>query len=413
MSVEKENGLTMNTSVQEDSNTVNEMKAHIGKNLITLLKLLKKTQKAFAQEIGIAPSMLNEYIKGKAVPSLFVIHRICNNPSINRFGFTIQDFICTDIDFMYSSLINTFNQCVIHESKECIKKINGLGVYMVCFANNAHAIDDSKPLLKYGVLFIYRISNNTPNSNPYKALLRIFPAYEAAKELFTDLNMKHKLYENELNGDWKAICEVCEVSVEDGETHLENNDSYYIGDVFFSKAQKPHMFFNLGNVGLGDYATFIFNMPPKRSSSEYIGGLGVVTSICRGLEHLPVAHKVIISKYLFDADENGSCDEAARESIFKKHLVFTNKKLNLGEKADDLASFCMQLMADKSGLLKEDDKRALLKNRIGNIVLDCFEANARCIFGVPDTDDNSVYQELKSFMKYNSQKQTDNRMISD
>ena len=389
------------------------MKSYISENLKALIEIRGTSQKQFATDLGIAPSALNEYIKGKSIPNLSVLYRICNTSSINQYGFTLHDFVNTSIDFTYLKLSSAVNQRLVMESTGYGNSNRVLGVYMVCFANSAHTVDSTNPLLKYGVLFIYRMENSMENASPFKAFLKVINSYAKAKEYFLSLKNSRSVFAEKLhevesqeekkklrNLDWRAICEVNGISVAHDSIYPDDSDFCYIGDVCFSKAHKPHMFFTLVNVELGDCATFIFN---TKDEGEYIGGLGILTSIRRGAlsEHIPVAHKLIISKYLFDADSRGEYDEARREELFMDYLEFQNNNFQMNDDVSELAEYCIRLMDDQSPILQDmENKIALLRLRVTKIMTNCFAANARSMFGVTDNDNSAVERMLEEFREY-------------
>lgn len=374
-----------------------KLKAHIGDNLARLIRSLGLSQREFAEKIDVAPSALNEYIKRKSIPSIAVISRICNNRSLNLSGFTMQDFVSTEVDFPDASTCPPPEMQAEPQQTDCPDHMDFVGSYIMCFINTSLPFDlsESSPGLKYGVLCIYR-NSDVGATEPFNAFLRVCVDYEDARSFIIGLDTALGKNRGGIVGVRRAIYDYSRFSQDSRE-----NDMFYNGTVSFASAQSSHMFINLSNAALGDDASLIFHVPPKRHSSDYIGGIGISASVSRGLNHLPMAQKIIISSGLFDRFDTGeriiTCDETVREEILLDLLLLDDRTVELTTEAEELAAFCKRLTAEKSELLSEDDKLALISNRIRRLVAAYFRTHSRSVSAITLQEDQTVYKVLKRF----------------
>ena len=130
----------------------------------------------------------------------------------------------------------------------------------------------------------------------------------------------------------------------------------------------------------------IFNNPP--TNIKYIGGIGTVNTMARGREHNPCVQFIIMSRKLIDKPDG---------EIYKC-LKFDKINVNLDYAIKDMADLFKRLFAEKNELslsLNENQKIAILQNKIEYHFNEILEANVFRFAKITNREDDVVYKIIK------------------
>lgn len=161
------------------------------------------------------------------------------------------------------------------------------------------------------------------------------------------------------------------------------NDGTYTGKLSFSE---HHAFINIESKIYGDKAMFVLYSPPKKTTSDYIGGIGSVASIAHGRKHMPTAQKIIMSKF-----ELGCSSE-----VIAEHLSMSNAPVTQTNEAAALCDFCRKLYDGQNNgadFFDENDKEAMIERRLNQLVKNYIEKNI-CYVGSVSEDEDKKYLRL-------------------
>ena len=161
------------------------------------------------------------------------------------------------------------------------------------------------------------------------------------------------------------------------------SQNYYKGNL---TTNRQSIYFDLNNKFNGDQCYMIFNNPP--SNSKYVGGVGTVNTMARGREHNPCVQFIILSSNVIDKPDGEIYD----------CLKFDDINVNLDYAIKDLVDLFKRLFAESneiSSTLTENQKIAILQNKIEYHFNEILEANVFRFAKISNKEDDVVYKLIK------------------
>lgn len=136
----------------------------------------------------------------------------------------------------------------------------------------------------------------------------------------------------------------------------------------------------------GDFSYILLNNPP--SKSEYIGGIGTVNSVSKGREHNPCVQYIIVSKKVIEKPDGDlyNC------------LKLDDYMVKLDNAIDDAISLFKRLYVEKNEIsldLSENQKRAIVQNKLEYHFYDILESNAFRFAKVSNKEDDAVFKLIR------------------
>lgn len=308
------------------------------------LKLLadKYTQKYIADCTGFSQSSINNYLTKSSEPSIQFLIALKQS-----FGICLDDFLFSEIDTSEDLACDRF-----------------VGNYIVYYYNNnsykGEIHTNLSNTLNYGVISIIKEKHLDKNVIVYGTFMK--GKTEAVKML------------KELNSN---------LSAEEIVRMYKSTDNYYKGDL---KTTQQSLFIDLYNKFNGDQCYMIFNNPP--SNSNYIGGIGTVNTVARGREHNPCVQFIILSQKLIDKPD-GEIYEC---------LKFDDINVNLDDVVKDLVDLFKRLFVSKNEIsnnLTENQKSAILKNKLEYHFNEILEANVFRFAKISNREDDMIYKLIR------------------
>lgn len=360
----------------------NKLMKQIGVNLGKLRCAMGWTQSKMAELTGIAEPTLANYLKGERLPGIDYLVGLCAMDVIRERGIILK------LDNIISA---TFDPERAFEVKEtyALDTTRGadhgdfVGNY-ICYFNN-----QSKPVheqelsasreLRLGVISIYDDYNSITAEKSLKARAAFFKLSELDRAVKmkrdTDAIFKPKGYVIDRND---ALSEYYR--------GIRDSVGVYEGEVTFSAY---HAFLNLSSEVYSDNALLILYSPKKRADSDYIGGLGCIASVAHGRMHMPTSQKIIVSRHELLC----SFEEIAG------HLAFSHVNITQNEESVSLTELCSRLygIAREADFLDERDKRAIIENRLTQLVRNYIENSVCCVGCVSEEEDKKVYYLIKKY----------------
>lgn len=340
-------------------------------NLEIILKRSSWTQKRLAGEMGVAQSMMVEYLRGSRLPSLRSILRLVNSTEIQKLiPFTIDQFLTGDIRDSddRSDAAFAWNQ------EESVHK-DILGTYLLyLFDQKLYEVGSVPRMrkLRYGVLSLYEVARKSGGVKVL-AFARFFKSEADA------LAFRGELDRVDDAGQERRSAEIA---------LYHSYDDSYAGSVMLIG---NHIFVDLFSSLYNDKALIVLTAPDKKPGAEYIGGLGNVLSITHGAEHVPVSQKIILSRGALEASE---------EEI-TSHLLFGDVKIEIDGEAKALLQlmelFCSSEEEDAylGRVLDAADRHAILQQRLRQLINNYMGRTFNGLFLVSKQDDHACYQFLK------------------
>lgn len=308
------------------------------------LKVLatKYTQKHIAEQTGFSQSSINNYLTKSSEPSIQFLIALKNS-----FGICIDDFLFSEIE--------TDNQ-VSHD--------RFIGNYLVYYYNNnsykGEVHTNLSNTLNYGVISVLKEKELNNNVLVYGVFMK---DKSEAVDILKRLNQA------------KDTAEKMKI-------HHETKN-YYKGSL---STNKQSIYFDLHNKFNGDQCSMMFNNPP--SNGKYIGGVGTVNTMARGREHNPCVQFMIISQNIIDKPDGEIYD----------CLKFDKINVNLDYAIKDMADLFKRLFAEKNEIslnLNENQKLAILQNKIEYHFNEILEANVFRFAKITNREDDVVYKLIK------------------
>lgn len=310
------------------------------KNLKVLAN--KYTQKHIADSTGFSQSSINNYITKSSEPSIQFLIALKN-----AFGICIDDFLFSDISIEKSESYDRF-----------------VGNYMVYYYNNnsykGEVHTNLASTLNYGVISIVK-------EHVLDKKVSVYGTFMKDK---TDATRILKMLNSYTSG--KEIIQ-----------YYTENDNIYKGDI---NTTAQSISIDMCNKVNGDQCYMIFNNPP--SASKYIGGVGTVNTIARGREHNPCIQFIIVSKYIIDKPDG---------EIYQC-LKFDDVNVNLDYAVKDLVDLFKRLFVEKNEIsksLNENQKIAILQNKLEYYFDDMIEANVFRFAKISNKEDDMIYKLIR------------------
>lgn len=300
------------------------------------------TQKYIAEKTGFSQSSINNYLTKSSEPSIQFLIALKNS-----FGICIDDFLFAEIETEISVDYDRF-----------------VGNYLVYYYNNnsykGEVHTNLSNTLNYGVISIIKAKDSHSNVDVYGEFTK--DKTHAVKVL------------KELNS--------AKTSEEIVEIYRETNN-YYKGDL---TTNQQSIYFDLSNKFNGDQCYMIFNNPP--TNAKYLGGVGTVNTMARGREHNPCVQFIIMSKKLIDKPDGEIYD----------CLKFDKITVNLDYAIKDMVDLFKRLFVEAneiSATLTENQKLAILQNKIEYHFSEILEANVFRFAKISNREDDVIYKLIK------------------
>lgn len=310
------------------------------KNLKVLAN--KYSQKYIAECTGFSQSSINNYLTKSSEPSIQFLIALKNS-----FGICIDDFLFADIS-----------------TEEDVSYDRFVGNYMVYYYNNnsykGEVHTNLSSTLNYGVVSIVKEHLLDKNVIVYGTFMK---QKTDATKLLKQLN------------SFSSGKEIIK--------SYEENNNFYKGNI---KTTSQSISLDMCNKVNGDQCYMIFNNPP--TTTNYVGGVGTVNTIARGREHNPCVQFIIVSKLLIDKPD-GEIYEC---------LKFDDVNVNLDYAVKDLVDLFKRLFVEKneiSSSLSENQKIAILQNKLEYHFDDMLEANVFRFAKISNKEDDMVYKLIK------------------
>ena len=308
------------------------------------LKVLadKYTQKYIADMTGFSQSSINNYLSKSSEPSIQFLISLKN-----AFGICIDDFLFGDISV-----------------SEVRSNKRFAGNYIVYYYNNpsykGEVHTNLSNTLNYGVVSIL---DSQDMKNGYSAYGTFYKNRSEAIKLLKKLN-------STTNSD-----EIRSLHEEYG--------NFYKGHFGYTEQS---LFIDLKNNENDDQSFMIFNNP--HSTLEYIGGAGTVNSVSRGREQNPCIEFLIMSKNLIDKPDG---------EIYEL-LKFDDYVINFDYAIKDTIDLFKRLFVENNEIstsLNENQKIALVKNKVEYHLNDILSANAFRFAKISNKDDDKIFKLIK------------------
>ena len=359
---------------------------NIGENLKWIRNQVGWTQAQFAEELGISEASLSNYVNGRNEPAVHILLCVCRNRSVTE--------KCGDltIDMIVNTRIRSFaggsgSPVYMTPAGEGADDASdeAAGAYFCIYYDQSKTSYDrdvkSDRDLRCGVIAIYD-HTELATGKKRNAVCGAFFKNE-------DRNLALEL-KNGLDAAFKESDErVREDMINEKFNSISAVSSPYRGTVTYTDR---HMFIAIRGKEYGDNALIALYKPGKRSDSEYVGGLGAITSVSRGIHHMPVAQKIIISKYkIVSSDE-----------MIKARLDAAGYNVSTGNEAEELCRFCSKLFSPGEGgfgLISENDRIAILKSRLDQLVKNYVVKNVCAVFSISKDEDDEVFKMIKNSIK--------------
>lgn len=300
------------------------------------------TQKHIAERTGFSQSSINNYLSKSSEPSIQFLIALKN-----AFGICIDDFLFGDIQLKEQKPIDRF-----------------VGNYIVYYYNNnsykGEVHTNLSNTLNYGVISVLREKDLDGGFSVYGTFL---PQRSEAVKLLKSVNGA---------SDTKEILQ----------HHLAYNNVYKGG----INMSDQSLFIELRNPTNGDQTYMIFNNP--HSQATYKGGVGTVNSVSRGREHNPCVEYIIMSRKLIDKPDGEIYD----------CLKFSDFYIQFDYAIKDLIDLFKRLFVEKNELsssLNENQKSALIKNKLEYHFNDILDANVFRFAKISNREDDMVFKLIK------------------
>lgn len=300
------------------------------------------TQKYIAEKTGFSQSSINNYLTKSSEPSIQFLIALKN-----AFGICIDDFLFSEIETDKEQDFDRF-----------------IGNYLVYYYNNnsykGEVHTNIANTLNYGVISVVKERDLHSNVLVYG---------EFMKDKTDAIKILKKV------NSVKTSEEIINIHKSSG--------NYYKGNL---TTNRQSIYFDLHNKFNGDQCYMIFNNPP--SNTKYVGGVGTVNTMARGREHNPCVQFIILSKNIIDRPDGEIYD----------FLKFDDINVNLDYAIKDLVDLFKRMFAENneiSSTLTENQKIAILQNKIEYHFNEILEANVFRFAKISNKEDDVIYKLIK------------------
>ena len=360
----------------------NAIMIQIGHNLNKLRSAMEWTQAKMASVTGVAePTMMN-YLKGEKMPKIDYLMNLCAMDVFKKKGlfFDIRDLLSSSFD---PELAQRVREGAAVSETDTLFHDDFIGSYFCYYYDQTKPVHDQDENttreLRYGVLTVYYDYNSVTAQKKMK----VYATFYKEAELGVAIDAKAKIDEifTEYSGAAERITRIAECYCS-----FKENNGLYEGEVFFSN---QHAFVSISSPVYNDTALIILYSPQKRTDSDYLGGIGCLSSVAHGNMHMPTAQKIILSRY----ELRCSAEEIA------DHLSLSSVPVSQTEEAEAIVEMCEKLYGEKGDFarfLEKRDKIAIIENRLNQLVRNYIEKNVCCVSSVSREEDGKVYSLIKS-----------------
>lgn len=308
------------------------------------LKILAKqyTQRYIADKTGFSQSSINNYLAGTSEPSIQFLVALKE-----AFGISIDGFLFSNF-----------------ENKQNVSYDKFIGNYIVYYYNNSsykgEVHTNLKNTLNYGVISVLQDKELDNRVSVYATFVQ---GRVEATRLLKELNAA---------SDVNSIVSI-----------LSQTKYLYKGTLL---ANDQTIAIELRDKENGDFSYILFNNPP--TSSEYLGGIGTVNSMSKGREHNPCVQYMIISKKVIEKPDGElyNC------------LKLDDYMVKLDDSIDDIVALFKRLYVDKNEIsidLSENQKIAIIQNKLEYHFYDILDANAFRFAKVSNKEDDAVFKLIR------------------
>lgn len=311
------------------------------------LKVLadKYSQKKVAEDTGVSPASINNYLNKNSDPSASFLLKLKNAYDI-------------DIDRFLTGPIE------IAEKKELTKHdVRFVGEYSLYYYDtNVYKgrVHRSTNILRYGVMSIL---GDSKEKEGLKVYAKFFDNRKDMEETFKFLA--------------SASSEKQKVA------YYNEQESKYTGVLETSAAQ---IFVRLKNNAEEDHCLIILNNPP--SNNKYIGGLGTVNSVARGREKMPCVQYIIVSEKLFKIPDG---------EIYQR-LALGMSEVNVQNESNQLITLFKNLYIenmDNPNGLNDFQKQRIISDSLASMLKDMLDANMFRFAKISNSEDDSFFRMIR------------------
>lgn len=358
-----------------------ELMKQIGRNLTKLKTAMGWTQARMSSLTEVAEPTTANYLRGERMPSLEYLITLCNLDEVKakRIELRIDDFLSSSFD---PGKAQSIKNSAAQELSDIADHRDFAGVYLCYFYDqskpvNEHVSRGSREL-RFGILTVFDDYNCVTGEKKMKAVASFYKA----REIEGVVAKKAEL--DRIFSDGSSVAER-NAAISDYYANLD--DGVYSGEVSFTA---QHAFVSIQSRIHSDTALMILYSPPKRTDSDYIGGIGSIASVAHGRAHMPSAQKIIVSRYELKC----SFEEIA------DYLSLSSAVVSGNEESKALVTMCKNLYGGESpmsALLDEGDKTAIIETRLNQLVQGYIEKNVCCVGTVSSEEDKSVYELIRKY----------------
>lgn len=308
-----------------------------------LKKLAKRyTQKYIAEKTNFSQSSINNYLSGSSEPSMQFLIALKE-----AFGISIDGFLFSNFEDYDNVPYDKF-----------------VGNYIVYYYNNnsykGEVNVNVTNTLNYGVISILKERDLDNHGIVYATFVQ---GRAEASKLLKEVNQV------------KTSTEIIDI--------ISKSKYLYKGRVNISN---QIISIELKDKDNGDFSYILLNNPP--SKTEYIGGIGTVNSVSRGREHNPCVQYIIISRKIIEKPD-GELYNCLKLDDYIVKLDFA---------IDDILSLFKRLYVEKNEIsidLSDNQKRAIIQNKLDYHFYDLLEANTFRFAKVSNKEDDTVYRLIR------------------
>lgn len=312
---------------------------------------LHYSQKQIAEDTGMSPASITNYISGVSEPSMYFLTQLKNAYNIDLDTFLFQDL--SDIQ------IKT-------DLQESVKRFGGN--YLIYYydssfykgANNVY----TKNALNYGIVSVFYDPDAV-----YENSLNCYALFLLERKEAEDIVKVLNQLKNP-----KQI-----------KTYYANLNDKYEGSL---SVNNSHIFIRLKNLSHEDEVFLILNNPPSRKT--YIGGIATVNSISRGREHMPCIQYAIFTRYTLTITDG---------EIYNL-LTLNTPDIGIDLETEQLIKLFKSLYIDPQNNLNLTDyqKKRIIEESLKNTLNELLENNVFRYAKISDMEDDKYYRIIKEEM---------------
>lgn len=323
------------------------LKIQAATNIRYLLEIGQLSQTELAKILGVAPNTISSYLNDVNDMKLTFLLNITR-----LFGCSIDEFLFTDF--------RERNYQPMYFEK--VKKYFGL--YTLYYFNTVDDEDSEKcSRIQYGLLYVYKPKDIFDNH------VKVIAAFGLT---FDELKINYEKYSSSCN--YEKMEELADTS---------ENVLIYKGNLeIIEQAINVHLMHNSK-----DSAFYTLQKP--KGTREYIGGLGLITSISRG-------------KDVFGCSQYMACCKG----LVKMHEAELVKFLFIERKGEYLSRYDLEKVLKRisqyydssQNELDEEEKKILVKHNLNRVIENCMMKYSKRYIRVDPDLEYAWYQKCKTYV---------------